>query len=203
MSSTTCVRQWVYRCVTCAIWLGITCICGSLRAEPSRPLELQVGTGNHVDIVGLGIGTRDWFTHPLGTRWNASSYLLGRVAYWGSLDDHPAVSALYDFSLTPVLRLESGQGYAHFFFEIGVGLHVLSHTRINADRTFGSAFQFGEFAGPGLRFGDSGQFELGVVVQHISNGGIRNPNNGLTFGAAVFRYRSRNARVRRTDERDN
>jgi Lipid A 3-O-deacylase (PagL) len=29
---------------------------------------------------------------------------------------------------------------------------------------------------------------VSVRVQHVSNGGIRNPNDGLTYGSVVFRY---------------
>jgi hypothetical protein len=27
-----------------------------------------------------------------------------------------------------------------------------------------------------------------VLVQHVSNGGIRNPNDGLTYGSVMFGY---------------
>jgi len=159
-----------------------------VHAAPFDRIDVEAGTGNHVDVLALGIGTRDLFDHSLGDHSKVSAYLLGRVAYWGSLDDHPMVAAVYDFSVTPVLRIETTATKFPFFVDLGVGLHALTHTRINVDRTFGSAIQFGEFLGPGIRFGDAGQYEFSARVQHVSNGGIRDPNDGLTYGSVVFRY---------------
>jgi len=39
-----------------------------------------------------------------------------------------------------------------------------------------------------VRFGGRGQFEIALRVQHTSNDGIREPNNGLTFRTLVFQY---------------
>jgi len=161
---------------------------GLARAGPRALLDLEAGTGNHVDVIALGVGSREWFTRALGEHWVLSSYVLGRVAYWGSLDDHPRVAAVYDFSVTPVLRLQSAGRNIAFFVDLGVGVHALTHTHINAGRTFGSAFQFGEFLGPGVRFGPDRRYEVSVRVQHVSNGGFRNPNDGLTYGSVVVRY---------------
>jgi len=163
-------------------------VSGLARAGPLSSLELEAGTGNHVDIIALGVGTHEWFTQALGEDWVLSSYVLGRAGYWGSLDDHPRAGAVYDFSVTPVLRLQYAGRSMSFFLDLGVGLHALTHTHINQDRTFGTAFQFGEFLGPGVRFGPDGRYEVAVRVQHVSNGGIRNPNDGLTFGTVVLRY---------------
>ena len=69
-----------------------------------------------------------------------------------------------------------------------MGLHALTHTHINEDRTFGSAFQFREYLGPGVRFGPDSRDEVGIRLQHASNGGIRNCNDGLTYGSVAFRY---------------
>ena len=68
------------------------------------------------------------------------------------------------------------------------GLHPLTHTHINEDRTFGSAFQFREFLGPGVRFGPDSRDEVGIRLQHARNGGIRNRNDGLTCGSVAVRY---------------
>jgi len=39
-----------------------------------------------------------------------------------------------------------------------------------------------------LRIQRSGGTELSVLVQHVSNGGIRPPNDGLTYGSVMFGY---------------
>ena len=50
-----------------------------------------------------------------------------------------------------------------------------------ADREMSTAFQFGEFIGGAIRFGAKGDYELGVRLQHVSNGGIKHPNDGITY----------------------
>jgi hypothetical protein len=52
-----------------------------------------------------------------------------------------------------------------------------------------TAFQFGEFAGAGVNFGDRGEYGVGVRIQHISNGCIKQPNYGATFGEVRISYR--------------
>ena len=171
-----------------AVAIGLLCAASAALAGPFGRIEVQAGTGNHVDVIGLGIATSDWFTYPLGEYFLAQSHVLGGVAYWGSLDDRPAVAGIYDFSLTPVLRLETSRPGSSLFVDLGVGIHGLTHTKINDDRTFGSAFQFGEFFGIGVRFGKDRRYEISARVQHISNGGIRSANDGITYGSAVFGY---------------
>lgn len=42
--------------------------------------------------------------------------------------------------------------------------------------------------GGGINFGDRREYGVGVRVQHISNGGIKEPNNGITFGEIRLSY---------------
>lgn len=90
---------------------------------------------------------------------------------------------------TPVARIEwPGEAYRPFA-EFGVGINLLSHTKLLEDPDFSTAFQFGELLGAGLRFGARGAWEVGVRVQHISNGDIKLPNDGLTYGSLRVAYR--------------
>ena len=73
-----------------------------------------------------------------------------------------------------------GSGY-------GGPISLISHTRIDS-RVLSTGFQFNELIGPGVRFGGRGQFEIALRVQHTSNDGIREPNNGLTYRTLVFQY---------------
>ena len=85
-----------------------------------------------------------------------------------------------------MLRWTTAAASVAVYAEIGVGVHLLSATRINEQREFGSALQFGEQGGAGFIFG-AGRYELGVYVQHISNGRIKEPNDGITYVAGVLR----------------
>ena len=75
------------------------------------------------------------------------------------------------------------------YLEFGFGLHLLSNTKIDTDRNFGCAFQFGEFLGFGADLGSERRYSFGVRVQHVSNGGICSDNDGITFAQALLQYR--------------
>ena len=177
-----------------ALCTALVLACGAVHAQVPfiNRIEIAAGTGDHAQFVSLGAGTRDLWVKPLGRKARLQVYVLGRLGYWTSLEDHPLQRYLIDASAMPVLRIEqvraNGKSPA-LYFELGVGFHLLSHTRLNSDRIFSTLFQFGEFIGPGILFGDRGQYQLGLRVEHISNAGIQNPNDGLTYGSAVFQYR--------------
>ena len=56
-----------------------------------------------------------------------------------------------------------------------------SHT-INNDVThMSTSFEFGSHVGAGLRIGERRETRVGIAVQHLSNGGIKEPNSGVNF----------------------
>jgi len=124
---------------------------------------------------------------PWHTQLNLS--LLGRVDEWHGTQANAVVSHLWDVSATPVLTLQPAQPQGWFpYLDVGLGVHFISETRINATKQFSTVFQFGEFFGVGVRFGKHAQYDLGFRAQHVSNGDIGEPNNGLTFRTLVFQY---------------
>lgn len=114
--------------------------------------------------------------------------LVAQLAYWHA-QVHPTDNgSLFDLGVTPFLRwLAPEVATVRPFVEAGVGVHLLSHTRINNDRVLSTAFQFGENAGTGIAFGEHHRFEVGVYVQHESNARIKQPNDGLTYFGVLFR----------------
>jgi len=74
------------------------------------------------------------------------------------------------------------------YLEAAVGLHLLSHTSVSLERRFSTAFQFGNHLGLGLRFGSQRAFDLGYRFQHLSNAGIKRPNQGINFHQVRFQY---------------
>ena len=87
---------------------------------------------------------------------------------------------------TPNLRLDWPQQGLAPYAEVGVGAHLLSRTQLRGGPSLGTAFQFGEWLGAGMRFGAGRALELGLRIEHLSNAGIKLPNDGLTFVAARF-----------------
>jgi hypothetical protein len=146
------------------------------------------GYGKSVAIYGLALhwdsvcACADLKTRGFDTR------LVAQVSYWHAQEHPTAHGSLWDTSLTPILRWSAlDQGGARWFIEAGVGGHVLSATRINNDRIFSTAFQFGESAATGFSFGEHHRYELGVYLQHISNARLKEPNDGITYVGAVLR----------------
>jgi lipid A 3-O-deacylase len=64
------------------------------------------------------------------------------------------------------------------FSQIGFGGHLLSDT-VLGNRDLATNLQFGPQIGVGLGFGQKGTYELTYRYQYLTNGGIKQPNNGL------------------------
>lgn len=115
--------------------------------------------------------------------------LDAQVSYWLGKGNPTPNQHVWDFSATPVFRWTFAKPDSpRLFVEGGLGAHLLSATRINNDRIFSTAFQFGEMIGVGLAFGDRNQYEVRIYGQHISNAGIKLPNWGLTYPGITFSY---------------
>jgi len=151
-------------------------------------VSLVYGEGNHVGVYAVEVRSGDWRRWQLGESWRLSAYGVGSVAYWRAREES-AHKELWDFAIAPVLRLERPREGVVPYFEASLGGHLLSKRQINGNREFSTAFQFGEFVGAGLLFGPRQDVGLGLRLQHVSNGGIKNPNPGLTFVSAALQYR--------------
>jgi len=150
--------------------------------------EITVGDGNNVTIYGAALHWDSLCVCAALKEYGFDTRLVAQLAYWHGREEPAERSSLWDVSLIPFLRWVGPQVSAvRPFAEIGVGAHLLSATRINTERNFGSAFQFGEVGGVGIAFGERQRYELGAYIQHISNAGIKEPNNGITYFGAVLR----------------
>jgi lipid A 3-O-deacylase len=107
----------------------------------------------------------------VGERWRLAGYWEVGAGVWDNKDESTA-----EFFATPVFRFERKL----FYVEAAVGFHLVQ-THISAHRTFSTAFQFGDHIGTGFRFGEGARYDLGMRVQHLSNGGLRSPNPGINF----------------------
>lgn len=117
----------------------------------------------------------------LGGYWDLS------LAHWRgnrfqARPDH--TQNLAAIGLTPVFRLQRDT-LTGWYAEVGIGAHYLSEPYDNNGRRFSTRFQFGDHIGVGYVFPN--RLDLGLKIQHISNGSIKNPNPGLNF--AILRAR--------------
>ena len=151
-------------------------------------VDATIGQGHAVFVSGAALHWNSLCECTFLKDHDFDTRLVAQVSYWHAQQHPTEHGSLWDFGLTPMLRwLPPCCTAVQPFLEAGVGVHLLSHTRINNDRDMSTAFQFGENAGGGFAFGEDRRFELGVYVQHESNARIKEPNPGLTYVGVVFR----------------
>ena len=183
-----CARRWLTLARIAALLVASAAAAPQAVAASLAPdgVALTVGDGNDVTVYGIATHWDSLCTCPALRDRGFDTRLVAQAAYWHGREQPAERSSLWDLGITPVLRWIGPQAAARWFFEVGVGVHLLSATRINTERVFSTAFQFGEIAGVGMAFGEHRRYEVGVYIQHVSNGGIKEPNDGLTyFGAAA------------------
>jgi lipid A 3-O-deacylase len=143
------------------------------------------GSGDGVDMLGVTMRTSDWRVWESASGWRtrlrAEAGLSGWRADKSTTAGHRSIAAV---NFTPMVTLSAPTQWGwRPYLEGGLGAYALSHTQIS-DRRLGSAFQFGEFVGAGFEFGQ--RYAVGLRIQHVSNGGIKKPNMGVTFGQLFF-----------------
>lgn len=152
-------------------------------------VSVEAGNGDHTDTARVGAiwnFDRQWFTEG---DWQLAGYWEAAAGRWQGRSGAGNNQTITDLSVTPVFRLQqkAPSGLSPYL-EGAIGFHVISPTFVYANRRFGSAFQFGDHLGVGVRFGDHQQFDLGYRYQHLSNGGIKKPNQGINLNQVHFVY---------------
>lgn len=132
----------------------------AVSAHALDAVSLELGRGNDaVDMARAGV---QW-------QWaNGWGYWEASVGAWDG-----ARGAILDVGITPVFRTRG-----RYFAEAAIGAHWLSSGAIAPARDFATRFQFGDHVGVGMRLE---KYDLTLRLQHLSNGGIRNPNPGINF----------------------
>ena len=170
----------------------------SLANVPARAvdgLSLEFGrsdsSNSDVNLYRVGLQwnwNKRWFESG---DWHVGGYWDLSLGHWdnrtvATLKTHGSITEL---GLTPVFRFQqnSPRGISPYL-EGAIGVHLLSATSVSTERKFGSSFQFGDHIGAGLRFGDKGSFDLGYRYQHLSNAGIKEPNQGINFHQVRLQY---------------
>jgi hypothetical protein len=150
-------------------------------------VSIEAGTGNSTQLVRFG-AQWNWGTPLLqfGST-HLSGYWDASIAQWrgNRYQNTDATQNITDIGFTPVFRFE-GNSKKGPYFEGGIGAHLQSHLYDNAGRKLSTAFEFGDHIGFGYVFQNN--FDLGIRLQHFSNGGIKHPNNGVNFAVVRAAY---------------
>lgn len=156
-------------------------------AADSYSLELAAGK-HHTQLARVAAQwnwDKKWFdsngTHLSGY-WDASLAMWQGNRYKG-VDG--AKQRFADIGFTPVFRFERSSKKGPYV-EAGIGLHLFSELYDNDGRRLATAFQFGDHIGAGYVF--SNGLDLGLKLQHFSNGGIKTPNGGADFAVLRAAY---------------
>jgi lipid A 3-O-deacylase len=147
----------------------------------------EVGYGDHKAVAGVGI---EWnLRTPIRVfkSWQLLPRLEAGLDVIHELTGGENKRTILAVGATPILRMQRPTRDLIPFVEFGAGLRLLSATTLDNKR-YSSAFQFGELIGVGLQFGPRRAYEVAVRLEHISNGNIKKPNDGIGFGAIRFAY---------------
>ncbi len=166
----------------------------ALAAAPARAVDgvaLEYGNANSLGVELARAALQwNWNVRWLETgNWHVGGYWDVAVARWFNNEPARTNSGLWDFGVTPVLRLQqTTRSAVSPYLEIGVGAHLLSETSVLPDHRFSTAFQFGSHVGVGVRFGPHHAYDLSYRFQHLSNAGIKQPNDGIDFHEVRLGY---------------
>jgi hypothetical protein len=152
-------------------------------------VAVEYGNGDSTDMARASVlwsWDRQWFAEG---DWVVTGFWEAALGSWRGKSVAGNNQTVTDIGITPVFRLQQKQPGAFApYVEGAIGFHLITPTFIYANRHFGSSFQFGDHLGLGVRFGNHQQFDVGYRYQHLSNGGIKQPNQGINFNQIRFTY---------------
>lgn len=173
----------VWRLLTALMYLSLVLTPGAAQAQA---IAAEFGYGQDVRVQSLDLDF-DWCrTCRLAAPEHTSlAWEFAAEAMQGHRP-HEANNNLFALGAMPLLRYGWPARNGTLFVEDGIGVRLLSRTRLYNERELSTAFQFGELLGVGLRFCHRNACEAGLRVQHMSNANIKTPNDGVTFPAIRF-----------------
>jgi len=160
---------------------------GSGAAVAIDGVAVELGRGDGTDMGRIAIQSdwqKQWFR---GSNWHVGGYWDLGVGQWHRGGVRPGQNEnITEVGLTPVFRLQQNDRRG-LYAEAAIGFHALSRTSLG-DKRFSTSFQFGDHLGVGYRFGARGAYDVSYRYQHLSNGGIKDPNSGINFSQVRLQY---------------
>lgn len=141
---------------------GAADLSGAIGATSQGGLTARAALGFNWD--------KAWFESSTG---KLTGYWDLGYTYWEAGDE---AGGRHSLSFAPVFVYEFGQGHIKPFVEAGIGVAMFTGTTAG-DQKFGSAFNFEDRIGAGLKIGETQK--VGIRAIHYSNAGIKEPNDGI------------------------
>jgi hypothetical protein len=143
--------------------------------------SVEAGGGEHVQVLRLA-AQKDWNKNWFPTSgYHLSGYWDANIAFWRAnrwLDQPDHSHNLAVVGITPVFRWERDDKQG-FYADAGIGAALFSDVYRNTHRQLSTAYEFADHIGAGYVFPN--KWELGLRLQHYSNGGIKHPNGGVNL----------------------
>ncbi|RKE25830.1 lipid A 3-O-deacylase PagL [Paraburkholderia sp. BL23I1N1] len=178
------IRGLALKGASAALLLGAS----GLAAADQFGLQIGGGLGDHhINKLDLGLVWDPNLTWWQIGDWHFSLIGEAHVAWWHTSEGNVHEN-IGEIGVTPIIRFIDGAGAIRPYVEVGAGVRLLSSPRISSDLTLSTAFQFAPMAGVGVQFGNRQQYQAGYRFQHISNGGIKEPNPGINFHQLYLQY---------------
>jgi lipid A 3-O-deacylase len=156
-----------------------------LSAVAAAPLvdsaSFEYASGPKIKLVRVGLQShweKRWLQgngRHVGAHWDLQLAQWRGRAHQNVMGQHQNIT---DIGLTPVFRWQADDRKG-WYLEGGIGVHMLSKLYDNDDSYLSTHFQFGDHVGAGYILGNG--WDLGLKLQHFSNGGIKTPNTGVNF----------------------
>ena len=179
---------------TCHAWVPRSTFVLALMAAAgiaaADQFGIQVAAGvadNHFHKLDLGFVWDPNLTWWQIGDWHFSLVGEAHVAWWHT-DEGDVHDNIGEIGISPVIRFIKGSGAVRPFIEVGTGVRLLTSPTISENYTLSTAFQFANMAGVGVQFGARQQYLAGFRFQHVSNGGIKEPNPGINFSQLYLQY---------------
>lgn len=164
--------------------LLLTLAAGTARAQQGSEggVSVHYGIGEHYQRITLNYETPTWWSYQFGSNWGRLD-LNGEFggSYWWA-DGSRDPGHVWQARAIPMFRWWATD---RFYLEAGIGATVFSSTHF-ADKSIGSAFQFGDHVGMGFLLTPSSR--VGLRYSHFSNANIKKPNPGLDVVQLTYTY---------------
>jgi hypothetical protein len=143
-------------------------------------------------FVQGGAGDEQTRAYVLGATWDlpwktefafgsVNAYFEAAFGRWTTRAHGTSTAWPTQISLTPVVRLHPAGAAHRWFAELGVGANYIVPVFESGEKRFSTEFNFGDHIAVGRQFGEQGQLEVSLRMQHFSNGGLSRPNPGENF----------------------
>lgn len=146
--------------------------------------SVELGTESKTQMLRVAVQSNwqaKWFESngsALSGYWDANIGSLRGNQYRNVKGAHQSVT---DLGFTPVFRWQQNDRLG-FYAEAGIGVHILSGLWDNDGNQLSTHFQFGDHVGVGYVFAN--KLDVGLKLQHFSNGGYKKPNTGINYVVA-------------------